>query len=85
VGDDQQHYREFLTRSLATISFWADGEILPENLKGRVTKINLMFTTLREDSGNELQVPNNFFFQKMFRVGDQPGDSNEKTATQRRP
>jgi small-conductance mechanosensitive channel len=46
-------------------------EILPENLKGRVTKSNLMFTTLREDDGNELQIPNNLFFQKMFRVGDQ--------------
>jgi small-conductance mechanosensitive channel len=47
-------------------------EILPENLKGRVTKSNLMFTTLREDDGNELQIPNNLFFQRMFRVGDQP-------------
>jgi small-conductance mechanosensitive channel len=47
-------------------------EILPENLKGRVTKSNLMFTTLREDDGNELQIPNNLVFQRMFRVGDQP-------------
>ena len=47
-------------------------EILPENLKGRVTKSNLMFTTLREDDGNELQIPNNLFFQRMFRVADQP-------------
>jgi small-conductance mechanosensitive channel len=43
-------------------------EILPENLKGRVTDRNLMFTTLREDSGSLLQIPNNLFFQKMFRV-----------------
>jgi small-conductance mechanosensitive channel len=43
-------------------------EILPENLKGQVTERNLMFTTLREDSGAMLQIPNNFFFQKMFRV-----------------
>jgi small-conductance mechanosensitive channel len=57
-------------------------EILPENLKGRVTRINLMFTTLREANGNELKVPNNLFFQKIFRVGDQPGDSHK---TQRRP
>jgi hypothetical protein len=27
-----------------------------------------MFTVLREDSGALLQVPNNLFFQKMFRV-----------------
>jgi small-conductance mechanosensitive channel len=45
-------------------------EILPENLKGRVTDRNLMFTTLREDSGHVLLIPNNFFFQKIFRVGD---------------
>jgi hypothetical protein len=31
-----------------------------------------MFTTRREDDGKELQIPNNLFFQKMFRVGDQP-------------
>ncbi|WGS18705.1 MULTISPECIES: mechanosensitive ion channel family protein [unclassified Bradyrhizobium] len=43
-------------------------EILPENLKGRVTERNLMFTTLREESGSVLQIPNNLFFQKMFRV-----------------
>jgi small-conductance mechanosensitive channel len=43
-------------------------EILPENLKGQVTDRNLMFTTLREESGTLLQIPNNLFFQKMFRV-----------------
>jgi len=43
-------------------------EVLPENLKGRVTDRNLMFTTLREESGAGLQIPNNFFFQKVFRV-----------------
>lgn len=45
-----------------------DVEILPENLKGRVIDRNLMFTALREQSGTILQVPNNLFFQKMFRV-----------------
>jgi small-conductance mechanosensitive channel len=43
-------------------------EILPENLKGRVIDRNLMFTVLRDEDGNLLQVPNNLFFQKMFRV-----------------
>jgi small-conductance mechanosensitive channel len=43
-------------------------EILPENLKGQVADRNLMFTTLREESGTVLQIPNNLFFQKMFRV-----------------
>ena len=47
-------------------------EILPENLKGRVVDRNLMFTTLSEESGSVLQIPNSLFFQKIFRVsGDQ--------------
>jgi hypothetical protein len=29
-----------------------------------------MFTVLRDEGGNLLQVPNNMFFQKMFRVSD---------------
>jgi hypothetical protein len=29
---------------------------------------NLMFTVLREASGATLQIPNNLFFQKMFRI-----------------
>jgi small-conductance mechanosensitive channel len=45
-------------------------EILPEALKGRVIDRNLMFTILRDEGGNLLQVPNNMFFQKMFRVSD---------------
>jgi small-conductance mechanosensitive channel len=48
-------------------------EIFPENLKGRVVDRNLMFTTLTEESGSRLQIPNNLFFQKVFRVsGDLP-------------
>jgi len=43
-------------------------ELLPENLKGRAVDRNLMFTVLREDSGSLLQIPNNLFFQKVFRV-----------------
>jgi small-conductance mechanosensitive channel len=44
-------------------------ELLPENLKGRAVERNLMFTVLREEGGSLLQIPNNLFFQKMFRVG----------------
>jgi small-conductance mechanosensitive channel len=44
-------------------------ELLPEKLKGRAVERNLMFTVLREDDGCVLQVPNNLFFQKIFRVG----------------
>jgi small-conductance mechanosensitive channel len=43
-------------------------EVLPENLKGCVVGRNLMFTTLTEESGSVLQIPNSLFFQKMFRV-----------------
>ena len=43
-------------------------ELLPENLKGRAVDRNLMFTVLAEDDGSFLQVPNNLFFQKIFRV-----------------
>ncbi len=43
-------------------------ELLPENLKGRVVDRNMMFTALREENGAVLQIPNNLFFQKMFRV-----------------
>jgi small-conductance mechanosensitive channel len=36
-------------------------EVIPENLKGRVIDRNLMFTTLREDSGSIIEIPNNLF------------------------
>jgi small-conductance mechanosensitive channel len=43
-------------------------EVLPENLKGCVIDSNLMFVALRDDGGAIIQIPNNLFFQKMFRV-----------------
>lgn len=45
-------------------------ELLPENLKGRVIDRNMMFTAVRDETGCVLQIPNNLFFQKMFKVGD---------------
>ena len=45
-------------------------EILPENLKGRVVDRNMMFTVLREESGDVIAVPNIFFFLILFRVID---------------
>jgi small-conductance mechanosensitive channel len=42
--------------------------LLPENTTGRVTGRNLMFTVISEQDGSVVNVPNNFFFQKMFRV-----------------
>jgi small-conductance mechanosensitive channel len=47
-------------------------ELLPENLKGRVVDRNMMYTIIREEGGTLLHVPNNFFFQKMFRVSGSP-------------
>jgi hypothetical protein len=43
-------------------------EIIPENCSGRVIDNNLMFIVVRESGGAVLQIPNNLFFQKMFRV-----------------
>ena len=46
-------------------------ELLPESLSGRVVDRNMMFTVLREkEGGGTLYIPNNLFFQKMFRVVD---------------
>jgi small-conductance mechanosensitive channel len=50
-------------------------EILPENLKGRMIDSNLMFLKLRESSGAVMHIPNNLFFQKMFRVTGNPNRS----------
>ena len=43
-------------------------EVFPENLKGKVVARNLMFTALRQADGGTVFVPNNLFFQKLFRV-----------------
>jgi small-conductance mechanosensitive channel len=43
-------------------------EILPENLMGRVIDSNLMFVAVRENGGAIIHIPNNLFFQKMFKV-----------------
>jgi small-conductance mechanosensitive channel len=39
-----------------------------------VIDINLMFIVVRENGGAVIQIPNNLFFQKMFRVS---GNSNK--------
>jgi len=48
-------------------------ELLPEGMKGRVIERNMMFTVLREKDGAALHVPNNLFFQKVFRVAQTEG------------
>jgi small-conductance mechanosensitive channel len=50
-------------------------EVLPEALKGRVIDRNMMYTVLREEGGSLLHVPNNLFFQRLFRVTDTGGQS----------
>ncbi len=44
-----------------------DIEILPEALRGEVVDFNLIFTILRSEDGATISVPNNLFFQRMFR------------------
>jgi small-conductance mechanosensitive channel len=48
-------------------------EIPADKLRGRVIDFSLIFTTLRDEDGSLLQVPNNTFFQKPIRriVGTQ--------------
>jgi small-conductance mechanosensitive channel len=61
-------------------------ELLPETLKGRVIDRNMMFTVVREEGGAILQVPNNLFFQKVFRVSGSGELSNfEYFENQSRP
>ena len=43
-------------------------ELLRENLKGRVVDINLMFVVVRESDDFVIQIPNNLFFQRTFKV-----------------
>jgi small-conductance mechanosensitive channel len=38
-----------------------------DDLRGKVVDFNLIFTTLRDDRGHLIQVPNNTFFQKPIR------------------
>lgn len=46
-------------------------ELTPDNLRGRVVNFNLLYTTLRVESGDRdhetIQVPNNLFFQRAIR------------------
>ena len=40
-------------------------ELLPDPVRGRVTDLNLFFTTLATDDGRLVQIPNNLFFQRV--------------------
>jgi small-conductance mechanosensitive channel len=49
-------------------------------LKGVVIDINVVYTTLLEDQGTRLQVPNNLFFQRVVRRG-RPSDAPDGVAS----
>ena len=42
-------------------------EFPADNVRGKVVDFNLVFTTLRDDDGSFVQIPNNLFFQKVLR------------------
>ena len=42
-------------------------ELTGDNVSGKVINFNLLFTTLRDEDGSLVQIPNNLFFQKSFR------------------
>ena len=44
-----------------------DLEIPADSISGKVVDLTLIFTTLRSSDGEYLQVPNNMFFQKIFK------------------
>ena len=68
LGHDQQHHGEPVPHDLAAVPPGPNRRDPAREPKGRVTGRDMMFTALREDSGATLHVPNNLFFQKMFRV-----------------
>lgn len=52
-------------------------EFVGEAMKGRVTDLNFIFTTLATEDGGEIRVPNSMFFQKVLkrRAGATTGKS----------
>jgi small-conductance mechanosensitive channel len=42
-------------------------DIPSDHLRGKVVDFNLMFTTLQDEEGDLIQIPNNLFFQKPIR------------------
>ncbi len=42
-------------------------EMLPEQVRGQVVDFNLIYTMLQSEDGSVVQIPNNLFFQRMFR------------------
>lgn len=59
---------QFLLRAARPFHIGDEVSLLPEGLKGRINEQGLMFTELHEEDGTKLYIPNNLFFQKIFRV-----------------
>ena len=43
-------------------------EVTPDALKGKVVNFSLLFTTLQDEGGWLLKIPNNIFFQRVVKV-----------------
>jgi len=43
-------------------------EIIPENIKGKVKDITLMYVVLEDEASNTIRIPNNFMFQKIIKI-----------------
>lgn len=48
-------------------------DLVGEDVRGRVVDLNLVFTTLKTEEGDEVKIPNNLFFQKILRKKDGQG------------
>ncbi len=48
-------------------------EFVGEEVRGRVVDLNLIFTTLKTEEGDEMKIPNNMFFQKVLRKKEGQG------------
>ncbi|MBX3736562.1 MAG: mechanosensitive ion channel [Candidatus Didemnitutus sp.] len=64
-------------------------ELPTENVKGRVIDLSLIFTTLQVSPGESVMIPNNLYFQRVFRrragrntvgLGDQLRHHHERAA-----
>ncbi|MBU0580526.1 MAG: mechanosensitive ion channel family protein [Candidatus Margulisbacteria bacterium] len=55
---------------LLTNPFRIDAEItiLPDNITGKVADFDLMFTHLKDNQGNIINIPHNLFFQKIIKT-----------------
>lgn len=46
--------------------------VLPEDIRGKVVDMKLLFVVLKDDEGNVIHIPNNIMFQKFIKKLHQP-------------